>query len=292
MHPEVLYFTGWGRSGSTLLTNLLGELDSYFCAGELAAISEPGMLCGCGEAVVACPFWRPILDGVEAATGPLDMPELKRMRLAQAPPRRVPGMLLQRTLTPEQRHLAARFDALYAGMARTTGARVIVDNSKDPGLAALLARTLERMAFVHLVRDPRASAYSWAKNPHGGLPRFGLAHSSLRWLEWNGFGDLAIRRHRHLRVRYEDFVADPRAVLRAITAVAGTGTVPDDLVVDGAVRIGPNHTVGGNPGRFRTGMVSLKADEAWRDGLSAAERKLVTALALPLLHRYGYAIST
>jgi hypothetical protein len=54
------------------------------------------------------------------------------------------------------------------------------------------------------------------------------------------------------------------------------------------VRLSPNHQVAGNPMRFRTGRVDIRADEAWRTGFGAARRRLVTALTLPLLARYGY----
>ena len=35
--PLVLFVSGWGRSGSTLLGSLLGELDGAFDASELGA---------------------------------------------------------------------------------------------------------------------------------------------------------------------------------------------------------------------------------------------------------------
>jgi len=32
---KVLYIAGWGRSGSTILDNVLGQLDGCFSTGEL-----------------------------------------------------------------------------------------------------------------------------------------------------------------------------------------------------------------------------------------------------------------
>ena len=37
---RVLYILGWGRSGSTVLGNILGEVDGFFCAGELHYLWE------------------------------------------------------------------------------------------------------------------------------------------------------------------------------------------------------------------------------------------------------------
>jgi len=50
-----------------------------------------------------------------------------------------------------------------------------------------------------------------------------------------------------------------------------------------------NHTVAGNPMRFRVGTIRLTVDDAWRSELPAARRRLVSLLTRPLLVRYGYA---
>ena len=63
---KVLYISGSGRSGSTLLSRLLGEIDGFINAGEAArylfARYQPRDLpCGCGKAVQDCPFWKEII---------------------------------------------------------------------------------------------------------------------------------------------------------------------------------------------------------------------------------------
>jgi hypothetical protein len=49
-----------------------------------------------------------------------------------------------------------------------------------------------------------------------------------------------------------------------------------------------NHTVAGNPLRFRRGDVAIEADLEWRSRLEAGPRRVVTALTWPLLLRYGF----
>ena len=48
------------------------------------------------------------------------------------------------------------------------------------------------------------------------------------------------------------------------------------------------HSVSGNPNRFGTGEVELRADEEWRRAMRTVDRGLVTALTWPLLLRYRY----
>ena len=62
---KILYILGSGRSGSTLLAALLGEMDGFFDAGELRAfwtLCLPGRrLCGCGLPVRQCNVWSEVL---------------------------------------------------------------------------------------------------------------------------------------------------------------------------------------------------------------------------------------
>ena len=63
---KVLYVAGSGRSGSTIVDNILGQLDGVGRVGEVRFLWERGMLedrtCGCGAAFSACPFWRAVLE--------------------------------------------------------------------------------------------------------------------------------------------------------------------------------------------------------------------------------------
>jgi hypothetical protein len=41
--------------------------------------------------------------------------------------------------------------------------------------------------------------------------------------------------------------------------------------------------------RFTTGRIPIRLDEKWRTAMPAGQRRVVTALTLPLLSHYGYA---
>jgi hypothetical protein len=68
---RVLYLTGWLRTGSTLLGNVLGELPEVAHVGELHYLWRNGVLrtgtnslCGCGKDLLDCPVWAQVLGQV------------------------------------------------------------------------------------------------------------------------------------------------------------------------------------------------------------------------------------
>src|ERR1700743_2959648 len=59
--PTVIYIAGSGRSGSTLLERVLGEMPGAVNVGELIDVfrrtAPLGERCGCGLPFTDCPFW-------------------------------------------------------------------------------------------------------------------------------------------------------------------------------------------------------------------------------------------
>jgi hypothetical protein len=62
---RVVLVAGAGRSGSTLLTLLLGSLPETFAVGELRYLWQRCVverrLCGCGRPLPECALWQSIL---------------------------------------------------------------------------------------------------------------------------------------------------------------------------------------------------------------------------------------
>jgi len=301
---KVIYIMAWGRSGSTLLGNLLGEIDGFFHAGELRTIWEKGLvqgrLCGCGISVRECDFWGGVLD----RAGGFDAKEIVKAQRGAARLRHAPRLLRGRPGNglpggAVTEAYARAVTQLYRGLAEETSSPVIVDSSKREADAALL-RLLPEVDpyYVHLVRDPRAVAYSWQRRKQTPEPRremvtYKPSTSTRNWVGLNVTAE-AVRRKvepgRYLLVRYEDLATDPAAALEAI--VRQVGEWPRELPVnaDGAVRLTPNHTAGGNPGRFKSGHVPLRLDDEWVTGQRRGHRLVATSIAMPLLRRYGYPI--
>jgi hypothetical protein len=75
---RVVYVAGSGRSGSTVLGQVLGAVPSWIFCGELRqgfSILAENRICGCGTPAQECSFWRSV---VEQAFGRFDLEVLAR----------------------------------------------------------------------------------------------------------------------------------------------------------------------------------------------------------------------
>lgn len=303
--PTVVYIGGSGRSGSTLLERLLGEVPGVATLGEVVHLPSRGLVegetCGCGEPLTTCPFWGPVgreaFGGWDAVDGEgwqaLQHRVDRNRHLAQlAVP--VTGAF-RRDLADH----VARLERLYRAAATVSGAPVLVDSSKHASTAfALRHLRAVDVRFVHLVRDSRGVAYSWTKEvarPETAsgelMPTYSPVSAAGWWDAFNlmlaGLGAMGAPVE---RLRYEDVLADPATALRRILTPTGLPLEPgwDAFLTPEGARLGPSHSVAGNPMRFRTGTIPLRTDEAWRQALPATDRRLVTALTSPFLAAYGY----
>jgi len=213
--------------------------------------------------------------------------------------RHLPQMLgpegWRRRLVAQTEEAPRTLATVYAAIAEASGARVIVDSSKLPTYGFLLGYLPKFDPYVvHLVRDPRAAAYSWLRKkelPEGGfMQRQGPLKSSLLWTLWNAAAGWfwADDPERYLQVRYEDFVREPRATVERITAFLEEPMSGSPFASETEVRLGTTHGVAGNPSRFVTGVVALRSDDEWKSKLRTRDRRVVTAATFPLLRRYGY----
>ncbi|MFF3855510.1 sulfotransferase [Micromonospora sp. NPDC002575] len=294
----VLCVTGWCRNGSTIIGNVLNEVPGFFHVGELHFLWKNSTgrgvngLCGCGRELTACDLWSRVLPvgrpaGLSADAHAAQVIARQRSRVRTRHTWRV----LRRGLYDDEiRAHAELMGRVYRAVAERTGAHTIVDTTKIPGEAALLAHLPGITPYyVHLVRDPRAVAHSW-REPKQYVYAMSAARSTAYWHGFNLASAAITRRHprRSMLLRYESFTADPAGTIDALLRLCGAD--PAGNPVRGrAVELGTNHTVTGNPDRFRTGPTVIRdSDEAWRRTLSPADRLAATALAQPLFARYGY----
>ena len=305
---KVLYVAGFGRSGSTILSNALGQVGGFFSGGELNFIWRHNVLenrlCGCGRPFHECPVWTRVMDEAFGGMDRVDASEMIRLAHSGTRTRHIPLMLSQRgagVLRGRLEEFLENYGRLYEAIGTVTGSRVIVDSSKEPahGYAMGLAPGVD-LRVLHLVRDPRAAAYSWLKKkpqPDSETKEFMFRQnptkSSVMWDSWNASIEGLWRRSpgKYLRLRYEDFVMDPRGSFKAILELLDERDAELPLAGEREVKLGVSHTVSGNPNRFDTGAVELRQDREWQRQMKPRDKALVTFLTGTLLLHYGYPVA-
>lgn len=271
-------------------------------------------LCSCGKRLdilsagddEVCPFWRRVREEWVLRAGAEDTESYPRLQDVFERHRRWPRLLRERRRpSPEFRSYARMTLALFEAIREVSGKPVVVDSSKSPPCAFPLALVpgLDLRA-VHLVRDVRGvissrrkalkkdigAGIEWDHEPH---PIWrSVWWSSLRWSAINLEAEWVCAQlgpDRAMRLRYEDFLADPEGSLRRVGALVGMDLsgLGRSLIAGEKMRVG--HNVGGNRLRM-SGSVRLRPEAgSWEKSLSAAEQRRAGRIAGPLMRRYGYA---
>lgn len=297
---KLLYIAGCGRTGSTLLGNALGQVEGFTHVGELLELwgnlAPERPPCGCGAPVVACKMWKDVLKEAYGDVGESLIAQMLEFRKSDTPGRTFPRTMTSRGVQTLLRRTAGPVDQLeklYLAIQRVFNCEVIVDSSKKPMYSYILQQIGAIDLYVlHLVRDPRpwAHAFLQRKVREGYVLYMKPLSSSVRWNFRNCLVE-AMRGEFQHRLRYEDFVANPRGSLQDILDFVGTTSSSLPLQDDHTVNLEIQHTVSGNPNRFLTGMIELREDHSWETKMKMRDRMLVNALTWPLLIKYGYPIA-
>ena len=295
---RLLYIGGYPRSGSTILSRLIGQVKGFADIGELAnvwrVLDRGWGLCGCGVGVAGCPLWAEVLGDLEGwrDRGRGFEPEAIRALVAAAQevdnPRRFLRALARGKLDQNQLRYGNFLGKLYRRISSVTGAETLVDSSKDPWWAAYAASAGVEVLFLHLVRDPRAVYHSRLRSRRmAGLSADSMLSTMKVAAGWAGVNVMAHGTRRlgissYARTTYESIMSSPQPSLRRLLKELGAGDQTVPMINARLAIIRPGHTISGNPSRFQQGAVPLDLDQAWRSGLKWGKRATVMAVAGPI----------
>jgi hypothetical protein len=312
-HPDirrdrVLYIMGAARSGSTVLSLLLGQHSEIIPGSQLEWIRTYAALgkrepCTCTKPVAECPFWRSVAENLARSKGsapdygfrafqhrtvfPLRTAPLGWLagHLAYGVGPRGPMTIALRRSRALQEVTAASRDAaqLFRAMRSAAAKSVVVDASKNAirGKALYLSDPTS-VRLVWLVRDGRGVAWSRMRR-HGES----LERATAVWLRSNLEAAACLAsvppQHRCI-VRYEDLCRTPQRELDKLCDFAGVSRETFSLTL----RKREVHVVGGNEMRFDDDQDTLRVDERWRENLTRGQLARFAVIAGLLNRRFGY----
>lgn len=303
---KIIFIGGWGRSGSTLLDLILGQLKGFFSVGELIYIWERGFtenqLCGCGEKFRECGFWSKVVKEAFGSFQNVNSKEIDELQHSIS--RRYNIIQLNSYLrTNNYDEKLERYSQilkkLYSAIHKISGCKFIIDSSKKSSYGYILnAMSNIDLYMIHIIRDCRAVTYSWQKKQ--------ISRPEIHWKKeympvyrpiqnikyWNLENTLMLMakyfNKNYTLLKYEELVCDPQNALSEILTNLGEQMPSNDFLNNSRIDLGLNHTVAGNPMRFQRGIIDIRPDVEWQEKLDKRQRLLVNVLCWPLLLRYGY----
>jgi hypothetical protein len=253
---EVVYIAGHGHSGSTLLDLILGSHSKIESVGEVTEASVANVLrgeelCTCGRRFSDCEYWSVVVT-----------------------------QLHQRGMDSADAILASPQVFIFEAI-RQSGKAIYAESTKSADrLRRLLATPHLNVRVVHIVRDPRATAFSFAKK-YGRIYR-----RARKWSELDDEINQAVEPQRRLVVRYEALVTCPVEQIRRVMTFIGEDFEPGQLAFLDRI----HHNISGNRMRY-SGHSQIWPDTAYLRSINRAQWLTLTMLCLGSLRKYGYAIS-
>ena len=281
--PIILCLLGTTRCGSTLLQSVLASDSGAIPLGEISRAQE--MLerdarCICGAKLAACPFWAPALNDLRRVA-PLaawsKSSWLERMNSLRGGLAAMTGLRFL-AAQAELESAQAMGDAL-ARLSKSAGGSLFIDTSKDPSefLRLTLLPSLS-LVPVHLIRDPRAVAWSGFRrtgtDPVVIARHWARLNRAIAWLRpLTGAYSWQV-------VRYEDFCRDPRSVANRLLTAAGSRREFGHQK--------ENHALGGSPGFSLAGSSAIVLDERWKAEMPEALQQRIIQMIDGTARKFGY----
>lgn len=300
MPLSVIYISGEGRSGSTLLDRILGTLEGVSSFNEIYELWGHGFLkngkCACGQEIKACSFWAKVsAEVIEKHGRPEQLLKLQDdVDHSRHLLKIITGISSPAFCNKLNAHKEV-LNTLYQSLAKNSGNNIIVDSSKLPSRALILSQIPGIKVYViHLVRDVRGVIHSWNKqkwdpSTGGYLRRYRPGRTLMAWVVRNLLTELLAKRMFYLRLNYEDWVQRPKSVIQeTVDLLEPTAGKILPFESENEIQLGPIHSVRGNPDRFVSGLSKIQLDDVWTHKLDKNTERLARLFSFPLLKRYGY----
>lgn len=288
--PRVVFILGASRSGTSITADIVGEHDGVVNLGEVHWLGRYGIdgpnICGCGEPILKCDFWRDVLARVFGSAEPFQqIDEYRTLQSRVARTRHLPRWLSGR-IGPEERRYAEIRTAVTVAAAEVAGVDTVVDASKFPvDLMALRIGGLE-VTPLHVTRDVRGVVCSWAtakartgKSAGQSMATRSMPLAVADWALLNITAEMSSRGLSIHRAQYEDITRSPDQIGPLLGL---DGAFDRDRPLD------QQHSFEGNPDRSDRRVRPV--DERWRADLPPAKSLGAALLAWPLQRRYGYTL--
>lgn len=213
---QIVYITGSGHSGSTLMNIILGSADNCFSAGELSNIVRPSILeeyCSCKKQTHACDVWSEFYKKWMKKAN-ISIEELKVLRYKYEGNKATFRLLYNQIFSSSNynRYLSVT-KHFFETISEVSQKGIIVDSSKNPQ-KMLSLRKFVNLHVVYVCRNFKgvmnAGKRSSKKDLLAGIeadvkPR-GTSKLLLDWVLTNFFASLFINFQKAKKFFYNELI--------------------------------------------------------------------------------------
>lgn len=321
MLKELLYITGSGRSGSTLLDMLMNTNPDIAALGEVHRFSmnvgskEDAHKCTCGESIADCEFWRNVIEGLkEKGVNP------HSLNTTWAWNHQIgvddDGINIKENVAPDS--IFQRFNIfnamlavglgkiavrladyslffekgkkifedswlLYETVSERAGKGVVVDGTKTPGRLMGLAAVNPSGTPVKVIYLCRdGRAVTHARMLRQGVS---MKKAAKIWRLEHVKIQRALRTYGlpFISIKYEDLCLDPSSAMDKVFEFSSANKSAMNL----NFREG-SHSLGGNPMRKRMEENRIVLNERWKSELSSDDLLTFKSVAGKMNEKLGY----
>lgn len=294
--PQPLIFvTGASRSGTTLMSVILGKSGRIFCMNETHFFGE------CWDPRTGSDALddRSLEDVAATLFARLERGILKAQVTHQD---RLKAQTFLAQLPIERRNPAAVYLAIVGKAARDAGKEIPCEQTpRNIFYADRLLELFPAARIVHMIRDPRAVMASqkkrWQRRQLAAV-KVPFYHTLRVWANyhpttmsqlWRRATGQALKlqqenERRFLTVRFEDLLREPEPTVRKVCDFLGVAFEPNMLHV-GQINSSHQSSVGG----ARPGL-NKSAIDTWRDVLNEGEIAITEKVCSVEMERCGYNI--
>tara|TARA_Y100000816_G_scaffold291498_1_gene283025 strand:+ start:4882 stop:5757 length:876 start_codon:yes stop_codon:yes gene_type:complete len=289
---KIIFIASYPRSGSTILDVIIRKTknSNFISIGEFFYIFEKGFnnneKCADGVKFLEHPFWQKIFHGLNHNKASRELRFLKNPFFF--PFFLLMGYLNKNILFKIFPNFFNVFYEILLRVCRESGNKIIIDASKDPRQLFILSLFSQiNIEIIHLVRDVRATSFSWKRKKvykeNTYFRRKSVLRSSLRWLNdhlWTLFISKINYKTSYNRFFYEQFES-----LETLKFFGKTYLI--DL---NHKKTSFNVEIGGNINKF-VNFKSITIDNDWKKNMKFIDYILVTSLMWPMLIFFKYKIT-
>lgn len=295
-----MYICGYGRSGSTVLDIAIGSGQGVASVGELSNFADSWLenrYCACEKKLRECHFWRNVSDQVSGMSDEQIRHYEERRRVIER--KRLIPIVGRANIALDQEGYCIKTSGLIEAISREAGVPVVIDSSKSPFRALALSRIRELDFYlIHLVRDPRAVAWSLAKSlerdvkmgVQNELKKRAALRSAMAWVHTNYMCEKVsslLPFDKKLFVRYEDFVKNPHQLFKKLGKMLDTDFDNVANLLSSGMPLPKGHTVAGNRMRMNS-SIRLIPDFEWQERMPSVDRRKVKLVCGRMIRSYGY----